>query len=93
MKFRPVCIQAIFTARVTSPLRAGPQWAAVSPSKKPGATSILSAASRILADGRSNGESLAVDLTLVWSLAFAGLSQRSIDAALITDRSFCTSGL
>ncbi len=62
---QPVCMQVRFRVRANSPFSVGPQWATVSPSKKPAAASISSVALRILIDDRSNGEGLVVDLPVV----------------------------
>ena len=72
---QPVCTQVRFKLRANSPLSVGPQWATVSPSKKPGAASISSVALRILIDEpqqrRGFGGGLALDL-------IAGLRRRQV---------------
>ena len=68
VKVHPVSTSVMFTVRVNSPLRVGPQWATVSTSKNPGSASISSPALRILMELRSNGPALVVDLPRSLSL-------------------------
>ena len=72
VKVHPVSTSVMFTVRVNSPLRVGPQWATVSTSKNPGSASISSPALRILMELRSNGPALVVDLPRSCSVARTG---------------------
>jgi len=77
----PVRTSVRFTVRANSPLRVGPQWPTVSPSKNPGSSSTSSPALRIVMLERSSGDGLVVDTPPIWSFALAGARYRSIVAA------------
>lgn len=83
VKVQPVLTSVRFKVRANSPLRVGPQCAAVSPSKKPGAASTSSPAVRILIDERSNGEGLVVDTPVRRPASLTGFTYRSMVAGLM----------
>ena len=73
VKVHPVSTSVMFTVRVDSPWRVGPQWATVSTSKNPGSASISPAGLADL-DGaaKANGPVLVVDLPRSCSVARTG---------------------
>jgi hypothetical protein len=89
----PVCTQVRLTVRANSPLFVGPQWATVSPSKKPGSASTSSPALRIVIEDRNSGEGLVVAIPRSLSPSRAPLRYRSIVAADIASSSLRTDGL
>ena len=73
VKVHPVSTSVMFTVRVNSPLRGGPQWATVTDLEEPGSASISPAGLADL-DGaaKANGPALVVDLPRSCSVARTG---------------------